>query len=83
MVRGAARGTGTGTALLAAGERAMTDGGFSRATLWVVPENQPAVRCYARGGWTPDGTQRRDDIGGRSITSVRYEKLLTPRPLGR
>lgn len=70
------RGSGVGSALVAAGERAMFRSGFSVATLWVLPENTQAVCCYKRCGWHADGAERVDSFGGREITSVRYEKRL-------
>ena len=76
MVDAAQRGTGAGRALMAAGERAMAESGFALATLWVVPANEPAVRCYERAGWRPDGTERVQDVNGREIRSVRYVTRL-------
>ena len=70
------RRSGTGSALVAAAERELRASGFAVAKLWVIPENAPAVRCYERRGWTPDGAQRIQDYGGREIGSVRYEKRL-------
>ena len=68
------RGAGVGFALIAARERAMRESGLLAATLWVVPENAQAVRCYERCGWSADGTERLGDFDGREIRSVRYEK---------
>lgn len=70
------RGSGVGFVLIAAGERAMRESGLLAATLWVVPENAQAVRCYERCGWSADGTERLGDFDGREIRSVRYEKRL-------
>jgi ribosomal protein S18 acetylase RimI-like enzyme len=78
MIDSSHRGSGLGRALVAAGERAMRERRFSVATLWVLPGNLPAVRCYERCGWRPDGAQRLDDVGGREIGSVRYRKRLAP-----
>lgn len=79
MVDDNARGLGVGSALMAAGERAMRDQGLRTATLWVVPQNWRAVRCYERCGWRPDGTERLMDVGGRNIRAVRYRKPLAPK----
>jgi ribosomal protein S18 acetylase RimI-like enzyme len=76
MVDARERGLGVGGALLDGAERAMRDSGFSDATLWVLPENAEAVRCYERCGWRADGTERITDVGGREIRSVRYAQRL-------
>jgi RimJ/RimL family protein N-acetyltransferase len=78
MVAAGDRGAGVGRELIAAGERAMRRCGLRVATLWVVPENVGAARCYERCGWTADGAERLGDFGGRMIRSVRYRKRLTP-----
>jgi len=54
----------------------MQHSGFSDATLWVLPENARAVRCYERCGWRADGTERITDFGGSEIRSVRYQRSL-------
>lgn len=71
------RGLGIGSALLVGAQGAMQQSGFSGATLWVLPENAQAVRCYERCGWHADGTERITDFGGSPIRSVRYERPLT------
>ncbi|MBW3653756.1 MAG: GNAT family N-acetyltransferase [Actinobacteria bacterium] len=78
MIDDNARGSGVGSALMAAGERAMRDQGLRIATLWVVPQNWRAVRCYERCGWRPDGTERLMDVGGHNIWAIRYRKPLAP-----
>jgi GNAT superfamily N-acetyltransferase len=52
MVDRSERGLGVGRVLLDARERSMLAAGFEIATLWVVPTNLHAVRCYERGAWT-------------------------------
>ena len=76
MVDAGARGLGVGRALIVEAERAMTDSDFVEGTLWVLPDNAQAVRCYERCGWRPDGTQRCTDFGGSEIRSVRYARRL-------
>jgi GNAT superfamily N-acetyltransferase len=71
------RGTGVGAALIGAGERAMREAGLSAATLWVIPANARAVRCYERCGWRADGAEKRIEVGGRSLRAIRYGKRLT------
>jgi GNAT superfamily N-acetyltransferase len=78
MLAADARGLGVGQTLVAAGECAMRDRGLSTATLWVVPENLAAVRCYDRCGWRPDGSERLIEVGGHEIRSIRYRKQLAP-----
>jgi hypothetical protein len=51
------RGVGLGFALMSADERVMRVR-ISIATLWVVPENLPAISFYERCGWSRDGTDR-------------------------
>ena len=53
------RGLGIGSTLIAGAERAMRDSGFLVATLWVLPDNAQAVRCYERCGWRADDSERR------------------------
>jgi ribosomal protein S18 acetylase RimI-like enzyme len=78
MVDSSDRGLGVARALISAGERAMRACRFSIATLWVLPENLRAVRCYERCGWRPDGAKRLGEFGGREIRSIRYSKPLAP-----
>ena len=78
LVGAGERGLGVGRALIARAERAMQDSGYLGATLWVLPENAQAVRCYERCGWRASGAERTTEFGGREIRSVRYEKLLAP-----
>jgi len=78
MVDARARGLGVGRALISGAERAMHASGFSQATLWVLPDNAQAVRCYERYGWRSDGTVRITDFGGSEIRSVRYAHSLAP-----
>jgi len=76
MVDASQRGFGVGSALMAAGERAMRAYGLRLATLWVVPENAQAVGLYEHCGWVADGTQKRMSIGGHELTAARYQKTL-------
>jgi ribosomal protein S18 acetylase RimI-like enzyme len=78
MVDSNHREVGVGRTLIAASERALKACGFSIATLWVVPENLSAIRCYERCGWHPDGAQRRGNHCGREIRSIRYRRALEP-----
>jgi GNAT superfamily N-acetyltransferase len=72
------RRAGVGAALVGAGECAMREAGLSAATLWVVRDNAPAVRCYERCGWRADGAAKLLELGGRSVGAIRYGKRLAP-----
>jgi len=78
MVADDERAMGVGRALLGAAERAMRDHGFSSATLWVVPQNASAVRCYERCGWHGDGSDNLITVSGHDVRAVRYHKQLAP-----
>ncbi len=69
-------GRGVGSALLQEAEARLTTRGFAQAVLWVVAGNTRARRFYQARGWTPDGTDRREDIGGRPVDECRYTKAL-------
>jgi ribosomal protein S18 acetylase RimI-like enzyme len=74
-VHPAAWGTGAGTALLDAAERTLAQQGFPRAVLWVAAQNPRARRFYERQGWTHDGVDTVDEIGG-PVPTTRYSKSL-------
>jgi GNAT superfamily N-acetyltransferase len=67
---------GVGTALMAAAEAALRDGGFASAALGVLEANERARRFYERRGWRSDGSRRSDDYGGRELTALRYTRSL-------
>lgn len=73
----AAWGLGVGSALLAEVEARLAARGLTDAVLWVVAGNTRARRFYQARGWSPDGTCRREDIGGRPVDECRYTKPLT------
>jgi len=76
-------GHGVGSALLAGVEARLAARGFGRAVLWVVAGNDRARRFYQARGWAPDGTCRREEIGGRPVDECRYTKPLTTPAAGR
>ena len=43
-----------------------------RAALWVLDGNARGRRFYEKQGWTGDGATKEDDIGGRTVTELRY-----------
>ena len=50
--------------------------GFDEATLWVMESNERTRRWYERQGWTTDGSQKSDELGGAAISEVRYRRPL-------
>jgi GNAT superfamily N-acetyltransferase len=74
-------GTGAGTQLLEAAERALLAAGHGEAVLWVVSQNARARRFYERSGWHPDGIEKHDDARGFPLHELRYARtLVAPRP---
>lgn len=69
-------GTGTGRRLMAAAVAALTEAGFSQATLWVLDTNSRARRFYEVGSWRPDGTVKQDKSLGIVLSEVRYRRQL-------
>jgi ribosomal protein S18 acetylase RimI-like enzyme len=71
-------GAGVGQALLVAGCSALRQIGYEKAFLSVLATNMRARRFYERNGWTTDGVEQADVLGGVSVQTVRYVT-----PLGR
>ena len=71
-------GQGHGRELLAAAEQALADSGHHRAMLWVLDTNHRARAFYERQGWVIGKPIRIENIGGRDVNKVRYEKALAP-----
>jgi GNAT superfamily N-acetyltransferase len=69
-------GTGLGRALLEAATAKLRDLGYADAVLWVLDGNTRARRFYEAAGWYADGTAKREDMGGMTITEVRYRREL-------
>jgi GNAT superfamily N-acetyltransferase len=65
-------GRGVGRELLAAATRALREGGYRRATLWVLEANARARRFYEKAGWNWDGTVSRHDFDCANEPVVRY-----------
>jgi ribosomal protein S18 acetylase RimI-like enzyme len=50
---------------------------FAAVTLWVLEENQRAIRFYRAAGFAPDLASRREiNIGGKNLWEVRFACLL-------
>lgn len=72
-------GRGIGRALMSSAIAALTDAGFSSATLWVLDTNARARRFYEAGPWRPDGTIKREERGAFVLQEIRYRCGLSPR----
>lgn len=69
-------GTGTGRALIQAGEDELRRLGHHDAVLWVLDDNPRARRFYELAGWSPDGAAREIHIFGFDVAEIRYAKRL-------
>jgi ribosomal protein S18 acetylase RimI-like enzyme len=69
-------GQGIGVSLVSAARARLFDLGFRNAILWVLVGNVRAERFYRRDQWTPDGTQRTDEVWGLKVNDVRYRRNL-------
>lgn len=69
-------GEGHGHRLLVAAEAELIDRGFDKALLWVLDSNRRARDFYEREGWVLGKPIRLEEIGGRQVTEVRYERVL-------
>jgi ribosomal protein S18 acetylase RimI-like enzyme len=67
---------GFGTLLLERAEDSLRAGGYDRATLWVLAENEGARRFYERAGWRRDGHEKAVSWSGADLTVVRYAREL-------
>lgn len=66
-------GKGIGAQLWASGLKRLVDQGYKVITLWVLAENQRAVRFYqGLGGREELGSRRTLVRGGVSLEEVRY-----------
>ena len=69
-------GTGTGRALIEAGEGELRRLGHQDAILWVLGDNPRARRFYELAGWSLDDDARDINILGFDVAEVRYSKRL-------
>jgi RimJ/RimL family protein N-acetyltransferase len=72
-------GSGVGSALLEAACRQLSQAGYGLAYLWVLSTNTRARRFYARAGWTIEGSERTDFVGGKYICEIKYELRVDSR----
>ena len=66
-------GHGVGSGLLVAACRRLRQAGYDTAYLWVLSTNARARRFYIRAGWSVEGSERTDFVGGNYIREVKYE----------
>jgi ribosomal protein S18 acetylase RimI-like enzyme len=66
-------GRGVGAALIGSAKSELRALGFSRATLWVLTDNERARGFYERHGWQLEGQSRVDWRGDVRLDEVRYE----------
>jgi ribosomal protein S18 acetylase RimI-like enzyme len=64
--------SGVGRALWLRAKQRLAERGFRRATLWVLADNDRAVRFYRAAGFSPI-SERDIEIGGKVLREVRYE----------
>lgn len=70
-------GLGIGTALMQWSDTWMSDRGFQRAILWVLPTNVSARRFYEAKGWSVDpGSEKVLTRPGGDVPAIRYSKRI-------
>jgi ribosomal protein S18 acetylase RimI-like enzyme len=70
-------GKGVGRALFAAAEQEPRKRGFTDATLWVLKDNERALRFYVSIGFVHDACEDRiEHLGGKALVEVRLRKRL-------
>ncbi|SDS35925.1 GNAT family N-acetyltransferase [Paraoerskovia marina] len=43
-------------------------------TLWTIADNDRAQHFYRRHGFAPDGVEKREEIGGKDLTQLRFRR---------
>lgn len=72
------RGNGIGTSLVVRALEVMKNEGYKSVFLWVVRENQRAIKLYERLGFRNSEIEKLDSShSGKPITEVRYDTHLT------
>lgn len=64
--------SGAGRAMLSVGVQEWHRRGATRIVLWVLEANSAGRAFYEAMGWRPDGGRQEIDLGGVSVTEVRY-----------
>jgi ribosomal protein S18 acetylase RimI-like enzyme len=67
---------GLGRNLLKHCERDLIEHGYTSAVMWVLEDNARARAFYEAAGWQTDRGVKRDELGGRDVTEVRYRIAL-------
>jgi len=68
--------TGVGKGLYNAASQLLLAAGYSSISLWVLSKNLSAQAFYLRIGFTQDARSKTIQIGGASLTEVRFQSLL-------
>lgn len=70
-------GTGVGRALWSHARDYLLDQGFLRVSLWVLSDNQRAIRFYRASGLLLDSTSEQEIIrGGVTLREIRFQATL-------
>jgi GNAT superfamily N-acetyltransferase len=69
-------GRGIGAALESAARASLIQLGYRSAMLWVLAGNVRAIGFYLSQGWQTDGTSRRSEVWGITVTEVRFDRSL-------
>ncbi|MGW6745319.1 N-acetyltransferase family protein [Streptomyces sp. NPDC055025] len=69
--------TGVGRALMDALTTRAVSEGASVLVLWVLTANERARRFYAKAGFAPDGAAEAFEVGGATVSEVRYARALS------
>jgi GNAT superfamily N-acetyltransferase len=71
------QGTGTGRLLHDAVLHEFEAWGCTAAELWVLDGNERAQEFYRRHGWLPDGGRDSHEIGGVTVSILRYRRDIS------
>ena len=70
-------GRGVGRTLCAQAEQHLRTEGFIAVTLWVLKDNERAVKFYRSNGFVLDlGATKEIERGGKTLSEVRFQKPL-------
>lgn len=72
---------GVGQALWRQACQRLAARGLRQACLWVLAENQRAIRFYRAAGWTPEpSSARQTTVGGQALQEIRFAAALAGDP---
>ncbi|MBV9648328.1 MAG: GNAT family N-acetyltransferase [Candidatus Eremiobacteraeota bacterium] len=69
-------GSGLGRSLMSEAKNRLYGQGFDNAVLWVLLENERALRFYRADGWIPNHAVRDREVWGVMISETRYRRRL-------